>query len=94
MNRRGFFKALAATAVARLVPGLPSGKPLALGVGIAPTPSLSFINDTDTGMYHASTNTIGLCVGSLYASHLARSMTQTKEVLTANLLNRAFEERL
>lgn len=62
MNRRDFFKALGAVAVAPAIPTLSV---------LLPQPGE---------------------VGARYAQALARSMTETKETLTANILNRAFVE--
>lgn len=88
MNRRGFFKALGAAAVAHH-PLLRSLAPL--GVPLTAAPALSFVNDTDTGLYQTGANRIAIGVGGAYARHLAQRMIDTKETLTANILNRAYE---
>lgn len=65
MNRRGFFKALAASAV------------VAIGRNTFAQTALELIDDP-------------VSIGRSYAEHLARSMSETKETLAANILNRAF----
>lgn len=66
MNRRGFFKALAATAV------------------------VAFASQTRLAHYSVDVVDDPVSVGRDYAEALARSLLETKETISANVLNRAF----
>jgi hypothetical protein len=87
MNRRDFFKSLGVAALAPLIPTVAELLPQpgvtryvyqTIGIGFAIADDE--VSDTEIAK-----------IGSSYASHLARSVVETKETLSANILNRAFE---
>ena len=93
MKRRAFIKGAVSAAVAASLPG---GDGVVLNSiahpQVTPVPALlPFVGDADTGIFSSSSDHLSLVTGGRYAKALAQSMNQTREQMTANVLNKVFK---
>jgi hypothetical protein len=89
VKRRTFIKGAVAAAVATSLPG---GDGVALQSATHPAPALlPMFGDADTGIFSPSSDHLSLVTGERYAKALAQSMKQTREQVTANVLNKVFK---
>jgi len=92
MNRRKFLKATVSVAVAAALPGTEKYTHKTYGTAhyVIPRQSLENSLITPADLSEQSLEQLCIEIGNSHAKALAHSMMQTREHITANVLNRAF----
>lgn len=92
MNRRKFLKATVSVAVAAALPGTEKYTHKTYGTAhyVIPRQSLENSLITPADLSEQSLEQLCIEIGNSHAKALAHSMMQTREQITANVLNKAF----